>query len=90
MVALLVDIIYLKFKDHSLVLMAFVVAVSFYFIYILRRHSEIPHVQARIAHVQPTTGSSICEDGKKTCTQFFVKTSVDLIMPTSRSNENFY
>ena len=45
-------------------------------------------MQARIAHVQPTTGSSICEDGKKTCTQFFVKTSVDFIMPTSRSNEN--
>ena len=34
------------------------------------------------------TGSSTCEDGKKTCTQFFVKTSFDLIMPTSRSNEN--
>ena len=25
---------------------------------------------------------------KKTCTQFFVKTSFDLIMPASRSNEN--
>ena len=45
-------------------------------------------MQARITHVQPTTGSSTCEDGKKTCTQFFVKTSFDLIMPTSRSNEN--
>ena len=51
-------------------------------------HSEITHVQARITHVQPTTGSSTCEDGKKTCTQFLVKTSFDLIMPTSRSNEN--
>ena len=39
-------------------------------------------------HVQPITGSSTCEDGKKTCTQFFVKTSFDLIMPTTRSNEN--
>ena len=55
---------------------------------LLKRHSEITHVQARITHVQPTTGSFTCEDGKKTCTQFFVKTSFDLIMPTSRSNEN--
>ena len=46
------------------------------------------YVQARITHVQPTTGSSTCEDGEKTCTQFFVETSFDLIMPTSRSNEN--
>ena len=55
---------------------------------LLRRHSEIMHVKARITHVRPTTGSSTCEDGDKTCTQFFVKTSFDLIMPTSRSNEN--
>ena len=53
----------------------------------LRRNSEITHVQARITHVQPTTGCSTFEDGKKTCTQFFL-TSFDLIMPTSRSNEN--
>ena len=38
--------------------------------------------------MQLITGSSTCEDGKKACTQFFVKTSFDLIMPTTRSNEN--
>ena len=41
-------------------------------------------MQARITHVQPTTGSSTCEVGKKTCTQFFVKTSFDLIMQCRR------
>ena len=39
----------------------------------LRRNSEITHVQARITHVQPTTGCSTCEEGKKTCTQFFLR-----------------
>ena len=34
--------------------------------------------------MQPITESSTCEDGKKTCTQFFVKTSFDLIMQCRR------
>ena len=46
------------------------------------------HVQARITHSQQLGSTS--GDGMKTCTQFFVKTSVDLIIPTSRSNENLH
>ena len=41
---------------------------------LLRGYSEITHLQARITHMQPTTGSCTCEDGKKTCPQFFLKT----------------